>query len=298
MSKRKGLGRGLGALIPDNPKKEEKLNSKSTKKEKQTNDVDLELVQNILLSKIVPSDDNPRKNFDEEALNSLAESIKMYGIIQPLVLVKKEEDKYEIVAGERRYRAAKVLKLKEVPAIIKDLSTKDKDMISMVENIQREDLNPYEEAQAYSNIMNEYSLTQSELSEVLGKSRTYIANIVRLLTLDDFTIRELENGNITSSQGRALLTISDIFERKKYLDMLIKKEITVNEIEKKSKNKQKNTNKKDVFIRDIEERLKEALGTRVLVKKTKNKWKVNIEFTSDDEIEYFLDNYKTGEYNG
>ena len=110
MSKRKGLGRGLGALIPDNPKKEEKLNSKSTKKEKQTNDVDLELVQNILLSKIVPSDDNPRKNFDEEALNSLAESIKMYGIIQPLVLVKKEEDKYEIVAGERRYRAAKVLK--------------------------------------------------------------------------------------------------------------------------------------------------------------------------------------------
>lgn len=241
------------------------------------------------------SDDNPRKNFDEEALQSLAESIKMYGIIQPLVLLKKE-DKYEIVAGERRYRAAKILKLKEVPAIIKDLSTKDKDMISMVENIQREDLNPYEEAQAYSNIMKEYALTQNELGEVLGKSRTYIANIVRLLTLDDFTIKELEKGNITSSQGRALLTISDIFERKKYLDMLVKKEITVNEIEKKSK--RKTVTKKDVFVRDIEDRLKEALGTRVLVKKTKNKWKVNIEFTSDDEIEYFLDNYKTGEYNG
>lgn len=295
MSKRKGLGRGLGALIPDNFKKEEKLDDNLSENEKVSNDIDLDQVQNISLSKIMTSDDNPRKNFDEEALQSLAESIKMYGIIQPLVLLKKE-DKYEIVAGERRYRAAKILKLKEVPAIIKDLSTKDKDMISMVENIQREDLNPYEEAQAYSNIMKEYSLTQNELSEVLGKSRTYIANIVRLLTLDDFTIKELEKGNITSSQGRALLTISDIFERKKYLDMLVKKEITVNEIEKKSK--RKTVTKKDVFVRDIEDRLKEALGTRVLVKKTKNKWKVNIEFTSDDQIEDFLDNYKSGEYNG
>lgn len=129
--------------------------------------------------------------------------------------------------------------METVPAIIRELNDKDKDMISMIENIQREDLNPYEEAQAYENIMKIHNLTQEELSNIIGKSRTYIANIVRLLSLDDFTISELEKGNITSSQGRALLGIKDIFERKKYLEMLIKKEITVNEIEKRSSKKEK-----------------------------------------------------------
>lgn len=292
MARKRGLGKGLGALIPEKPKVENtKIEEKQITNNKEVNFE--EQVQDIEISKILPSSDNPRKNFDEESLQSLAESIKMYGIIQPLVLIKKD-DFYEIVAGERRYRASKLLNLKSVPAIIKDLSTKDKDMISMVENIQREDLNPYEEAQAYDNIMKQYSLTQKELSEVLGKSRTYIANIVRLLTLDDFTITELENGNITSSQGRALLGISDILERKKYLDMLVRKEITVNEIEKKSTNKKK-VAKKDIFTKDLEDRLKETLGTRVVLKKTKNKWKVNIEFTSDDQIEDFLNRYGIGE---
>lgn len=280
--KRKGLGKGLGALIPEKPKVEE--------------NIDLEQVEYIKLSKIVPSDDNPRKNFDEEAIKSLAESIELYGIIQPLILIESNE-KYDIVAGERRYRAAKLLNLEEVPAIVKKITKKDKDMISMVENIQREDLNPYEEAQAYSNIMKQYNLTQNDLSEVIGKSRTYIANIVRLLSLDDFTISELEKGNITSSQGRALLGIEDIFERKKYLEMLIKKEITVNDLEKKrTTNKIKVRRKsKDVFVKDIEDRLKESLGTKVNVKKTKNKWSVNIEFVNDEQIEEFLERYNIGE---
>lgn len=281
MTKKRGLGRGLGALIPEKKELEEVS--------------DLDQVEYIKLKDIVASEDNPRKNFDEEGLKSLAESIKMYGILQPLVLIKNGE-KYDIVAGERRYRAAKLSKLEEVPAIIKKLTSKDKDMISMVENIQREDLNPYEEAKAYSNIMKQYNMTQNELSDVIGKSRTYIANMVRLLSLDDFTITELEKGNITSSQGRALLGIEDIAERREYLDKLIKKEITVNDLEKKRTTKTKvKKKKKDIFVKDIEERLKESLGTKVSVKKSRNKWNVNIEFANDEQIEDFLQKYNIGE---
>ncbi|MFM1514875.1 ParB/RepB/Spo0J family partition protein [Helcococcus ovis] len=281
MVKRKGLGKGLGALIPE-------------KEILENNDSDFEKIQQIKIDKIEASDNNPRKNFDDETINSLSKSIKLYGILQPLVLIKNDE-KYKIVAGERRYRAAKIAGLETVPAIIRELNDKDKDMISMIENIQREDLNPYEEAQAYENIMKIHNLTQEELSNIIGKSRTYIANIVRLLSLDDFTISELEKGNITSSQGRALLGIKDIFERKKYLEMLIKKEITVNEIEKRSSKKEKKIIKKDVFIKDIEDRLKESLGAKVDVKKSNNKWKVSIEFANDEQIEEFLERYGLGE---
>lgn len=281
MVRRKGLGKGLGALIPE----KEILENK---------DSDFEKIQQIKIDKIEASDNNPRKNFDDETINSLSKSIKLYGILQPLVLIKNDE-KYKIVAGERRYRAAKIAGLETVPAIIRELNDKDKDMISMIENIQREDLNPYEEAQAYENIMKIHNLTQEELSNIIGKSRTYIANIVRLLSLDDFTISELEKGNITSSQGRALLGIKDIFERKKYLEMLIKKEITVNEIEKRSSKKEKKIIKKDVFIKDIEDRLKESLGAKVDVKKSNNKWKVSIEFANDEQIEEFLERYGLGE---
>ncbi|MFM1525305.1 MULTISPECIES: ParB/RepB/Spo0J family partition protein [Helcococcus] len=280
MVRRKGLGKGLGALIPE--------------KNFDENNSDFEKIQKIDINKIEVSESNPRKNFDDEAINSLADSIKLYGILQPLVLIKNV-DQYKIVAGERRFRAAKIAGLETVPAVIRELNDKDKDMISMVENIQREDLNPYEEAQAYENIMKLHNLTQEELSKVIGKSRTYIANIVRLLSLDDFTIAELEQGNITSSQGRALLGIKDIFERKKYLDMLIRKEITVNEIEKKSSKKIKKIIKKDVFVKDIEDRLKESLGAKVDVKKSKNKWKINIEFSSDEQIEEFLERYGVNE---
>lgn len=273
MVKKRGLGKGLGSLIPEKPKKERNV----------------ENVEYIKLDDIVPSKDNPRKSFDDESIKSLAESIKLYGIIQPLVLVKKD-DKFEIIAGERRFRAATLLKLKEVPALIKDLSDKDKDMISMVENIQREDLNPYEEALAYKNIMEDYSLTQNELSELIGKTRTYIANIVRLLNLDKNTISELEKGTITSSQGRALLGVENLEERQKYLQMLINSEITVNELEKKSKKASKKK-VKDLYITDIEEKLKESFGTKVKVVKSNKKWKVSLEFANDEQIEAFLDRY-------
>ena len=305
MAKKRALGRGLGALIPEkeNTKKENnysestdiKTNNKNENKTKTNKNTKLKdkIVDDVLsikIDQIKVNEDNARKTFNQESIDSLGESIKLYGVLQPLVLIKRE-DHYEIVAGERRYRAAKSVGLKEVPAIIKDLSKKDKDMVSMVENIQREDLNPYEEAQAYTNIMKDYKMNQAELSELLGKSRTYIANMVRLLKLDDFTIKELENGNITSSQARALLAIDDILLRKDYLDKLARKEITVNEIEKKASRKKKNV-KRDIFVVDIEERLTESLGTKVKVNKGKNKWTVNIEFSSDDQLEDFLSQYE------
>lgn len=279
MARRKGLGKGLGALIPE---KEININENTNQ------------IQMVDIKDIKISSGNPRKNFDMESIESLAESIKMYGVLQPLVLIK-ENDKYKIVAGERRFRAAKTAKLKEVPAIIKDLTGRDQDMISMIENIQREDLNPYEEAMAYTNMMKKYNLTQQELSDILGKSRTYIANMVRLINLDEKTIEEIENGNITSSQGRALLGIENIEERHKYLELLLKNEITVNEIEKtKNTNKRKQV-KKDIFVRDLEDRLKESLGTKVRINKSRNKWTVNIEFSNDEQIEEFLSHYNLGE---
>ncbi|MGF0040226.1 ParB/RepB/Spo0J family partition protein [Peptoniphilaceae bacterium SGI.131] len=305
MVKRKGLGRGISALFPEkedkvvektetlgvvNEEKVEKNNEKSLKSK--SDNIDNEIIENIKLTDIKASEDNPRKNFDIEALENLAQSIRLYGIIQPLVLMKNR-GKYEIIAGERRYRAAVLAGLEEVPAIVKKLTSKDKDMISMVENIQREDLNPYEEALAYKNIMLKYSLTQNELSDIIGKSRTYIANIVRLLGLDKDTIKELEEGNITSSQGRALLSVEDLKLRSKYLKMLIRNEITVNEIEKRSSSKLPKV--KDIYIRDLEERFKESIGAKVKINKAKNSWKVNIEFFDDEQIEDFLKRYQLGD---
>lgn len=279
MARRKGLGKGLGALIPE---KEININENTNQ------------IQMVDIKDIKISSGNPRKKFDMESIESLAESIKMYGVLQPLVLIK-ENDKYKIVAGERRFRAAKTAKLKEVPAIIKELTGRDQDMISMIENIQREDLNPYEEAMAYTNMMKKYNLTQQELSDILGKSRTYIANMVRLINLDEKTIEEIENGNITSSQGRALLGIENIEERHKYLELLLKNEITVNEIEKTKNTKKRKQVKKDIFVRDLEDRLKESLGTKVRINKSRNKWTVNIEFSNDEQIEEFLSHYNLGE---
>ena len=281
MARRKGLGKVLGALIPEKIDQEDLTEN-------------IDQIQMIATKDILISSGNPRKNFDMEGIESLAESIKMYGVLQPLVLIR-EKNKYRIVAGERRFRAAKVAKLSEVPAIIKELTEKDQNMISMVENIQREDLNPYEEAMAYNNIMKQYNLTQQELSDVIGKSRTYIANMVRLINLDERTIEHLENGNITSSQGRALLGIDNLEERYKYLELLLKNEITVNEIEKTKTTKKRKKVKKAVFVRDLEERLKESLGTIVKIKKSKNKWTVNIEFSNDEQIEEFLSHYELGD---
>lgn len=281
MARKKGLGRGLGALIPEESNITSLIEPSVAESDK---------VQQIKIEEIRPSEANARKIFDEEALMELAESIKLYGIIQPIVVTKRD-DHYEIVAGERRYRASLLAGLKELPAIVKELDDKTRDMVSMVENIQRKDLNPYEEAKAYDNIMNEYKLTQKGLSDLIGKSRTYIANTVRLLTLDDATINELEKGNITSTQARALLSVDNIVERNKYLKMLINKEITVNEVEKRVARKKQTSKEQDIFIKDVQTRLSESIGAKVKLNRSKNSWKMNIEFFDEDQIEEFLCKY-------
>ena len=195
---KKTLGRGLGSLIPENNKKNK-------------------AIVRIPLEKIYARDDQPRKNFDDKSLEGLSQSIEKYGLLNPIVL-KKNGIRYEIIAGERRFRASKLLGLKEIDAIIKNVDTKDIDILSIVENVQREDLSGLEEANAYNELSKNYGMTQDEIAKTVGKSRSYIANTLRLLKLDENSKKELEEGNISSSQARTLLSIKDEEDRKKSLD--------------------------------------------------------------------------------
>ncbi len=197
MTKR-SLGRGLGSLIPENNKKNK-------------------AIVRIPMEKIYPRNDQPRKNFDEKAIEGLSQSIEKYGLLNPIVL-RKNGIRYEIIAGERRFRASKLLGLKEIEAVIKNVDTKDIDILSIVENVQREDLSGLEEANAYNELSKNYGMTQDEIAKTVGKSRSYIANTLRLLKLDENSKKELEEGNISSSQARTLLSIKDEEDRKKSLD--------------------------------------------------------------------------------
>ena len=250
-------------------------------------------IENIDINLIDYNSNNPRKVFNEEDLKDLATSIVEYGILQPLILIKKD-DRYEIVAGERRFRAAQLASMDQVPAIIKDLGPKDKDFISLIENIQRKDLNPYEEAHSYKSLMENYGLTQAGLSELIGKSRAYIANTVRLLSLDDHSTSLLKQGDLTSTQARALLSIKDSKERREYLDLLLNGKVSVNAVEKAQKRKV--INNKDIYIEEIEDKLMEKLGSRVNIKKTKTGWTMNIDFYQDEDLENFLSNLEIIEW--
>ena len=195
---RKSLGRGLGSLIPENNKKNK-------------------AIVKIPMEKIRPREDQPRKNFDQKALESLSESIEKYGLLSPIVL-RKTGNRYEIIAGERRFRASQILGLSEIEAIIRNVDNKKIDVLSIVENIQREDLSALEEANAYNELIKNYDMTQAEVAKTVSKSRSYIANTLRLLKLDEKSKDELRKGNISSSQARTLLSIKDEKERDKSLD--------------------------------------------------------------------------------
>ena len=195
---KKSLGRGLGSLIPENNKRNKSI-------------------VRIPMEKIYKRDDQPRKSFDDKSLLGLSESIEKYGLLNPIVL-RKNGIKYEIIAGERRYRASKLLGLKEIDAIIKNVDNKNIDILSIVENVQREDLTGLEEANAYNELCKNYNMTQDEVAKTVGKSRSYIANTLRLLKLDQNSKKELQEGNISSSQARTLLSIKDEEDRKKSLD--------------------------------------------------------------------------------
>lgn len=279
-AKKRGLGKGLSALISDKEAVDTLLNE----------DTNYEKIEIIDIDLIIPKADQPRKFFDEKSLKELSESIRENGIIQPII-VRKNEGKYEIVAGERRWRAAKSIDLMEVPAIVRNLSEEEVAKISIIENVQREDLNPIEEAIAYKNLMEDYSLTQDEMGKAVGKSRTYISNSIRLLNLDEKIIEYLKDGKLTSGHGKVLLGIKNKDEQLDAANRIINFGMNVRETEeevRKLKPKSK-SNKKDPYIVDLEESLMSSLGTKVNLISGNKKGKIEIEYYGDDDLERLID---------
>lgn len=272
MNKKYGLGRGLSSLIPEG---NEKDNS----------------IQRISLNKIKPNSQQPRKIFNQDKIIELASSIKEHGIIQPLVL-KQEEENYIIIAGERRWRAAKYLNLQEVPAVIMDISDEELLQVSLIENIQREDLNPIEEALAYDKLINQFNLTQEELSEKVGKSRPSIANSLRLLNLDSRVRDYIIQGLLSEGHGRAILGLKDKNNQYIVSKKAINNKLSVRDTEKLVKNfeieKEVKVKEENPFINDIKSRLEGYFGTKVSVNSNKNKGKIEIEFYSSEDLERIL----------
>ena len=292
---KKGLGKGLDSLIPMGSEIENITKPvKKAKNEPKTNENG---VIELKVNQIEPNREQPRKNFDEDALQELADSIKKHGIIQPLVVQKKGEY-YEIIAGERRWRAAKIAGLKHIPAVIKDYSEQEMVEIALIENIQRQDLNPIEEAMAFKQLMQEYDLKQDELAERVSKSRTAVTNSMRLLKLPQKIMEMVINNELSSGHARTLLSIEDEDLQIKVAELVILKQMSVRETENYVKKLQNNKNKSkdtkntdnDFVYRDIENRIKEIVGTKVKVNhKNNGKGKIEIEFYSDDELERIYD---------
>lgn len=294
----RGLGKGLDSMIPQKVihSKDNKVDVKTKKNE---DNVSRETLINI--NQIEPNKSQPRRNFNEDTLHELADSIKIYGIIQPLILQKRDKY-YEIIAGERRWRAAKVAGLKEVPAIIKDYSSQEIVEIALIENIQREDLNPIEEAIAFQKLINEYKLKQDEVAERVSKSRTAIANSMRLLKLDQRVQQMLIDDMISSGHARALITLEEGELQYQIATKIFDEKLSVRETEKLVKKllepvKEEEQNKgKDLsFIyQDIEEKIKEIIGSKVQVKqKSEDKGKIEIEYYSKDEFERIIELFQT-----
>lgn len=290
-AKKMGLGKGLDSMIP--PKSTGTKAAKDNEKMSKTGETILKI------NEVEPNKDQPRKNFNEDSLLELSESIKMHGIVQPLV-VSKKKDYYEIIAGERRWRAAKMAGLKEVPVVIKDYSPQEIMEVALIENIQREDLNPVEEAKAYQGLIKEYNLKQDEVAEKVSKSRTAITNSLRLLKLDDRVLDLLVNESISSGHARALLSLSDKEQQYTVATKIFDEKLSVRETEKlvKSitnpiKKAPKKELKNDFVYRDIEEKLKQKIGTKVKInRKTEQKGKIEIEYYSPEELEKILAYFK------
>ena len=289
-TKKRGLGLGLDNLIPD-------IGLETTKEKSTEEKVSRETL--IPLIEIEPNRAQPRTRFDEDALQELADSIKQYGIIEPIV-VQKRDNHYEIIAGERRWRAARIAGLKEVPVVIKEYSENEVFTIALIENIQREDLNPIEEAVAYQKLIQELKLKQDEVAEKVSKSRTAITNSMRLLKLDQRVQQMLIDEMITEGHGRALLPILDAEEQFNLAMKIFDDKLSVRETEKLVKKIQEEKNApeksteevKDVsFIyKGLEEKLKRTLGTKVEIKnKANNTGKIEIEYYSMDELERIVE---------
>ncbi len=290
MAKNKGLGKGLRALISENVDLDENGmvnfdSEDSAKTEK--------IVVELDISKVKPNPKQPRKHFEKKALEELAASIKEHGILQPL-LVQKETNIYMIISGERRFRAAHIAGLKTVPVIIKDLSPIDVLEISLIENLQREDLNVMEEALAYKVLMNNYNLTQGEIGIKIGKSRATVANITRLLNLPEMVQNQVVAGKLSSGHARALLGLEDEEQIIKTADIVIQKKLNVRETEKlinetKKTRKAKVKRPTDPYLLDVEEQLKEYFHTDVKIKSKDNKGKIELAYYSADDLNRLLD---------
>ncbi|MBS5215789.1 MAG: ParB/RepB/Spo0J family partition protein [Clostridiales bacterium] len=281
-----GLGKGLDSLIPMTKKEKTAERKNVNIKEAKSAETTLKITE------IEPNREQPRKNFNEDALLELAESIKNFGLIQPIIVQKKEEY-YEIIAGERRWRAAKIAGLKEVPVIIRTFSELESVEIALVENIQRENLNPIEEAHAYRRLMEEFHLKQDEIAEKVAKSRTAVTNAMRLLKLDERVQQMVVDDMISTGHARALISIEDPEEQINLAHQIFDEKMSVREVERLvqkmqegRKEKKKKEEREDLFCRDIGEKLKEILGTKVVIRHQKNnKGKIEIEYYSNDDLD-------------
>ena len=294
--KRNGLGKGLDSLIPNKNEKKPKTSAKIDDREKKEEEVLKSGEIMVKINQVEPNRDQPRKDFDEDALVELADSIKQFGILQPLI-VQKKKDYYEIIAGERRWRAAKIAGVKEVPVIVKEFTDQEIVEISLIENIQRENLNPIEEAMAYKRLLEEFNLKQDEVAERVSKSRTAVTNSMRLLKLSPRVQQMIVDDMTRTGHARALLAIDD--EEQQYIlaNKIFDEKLSVRETEKlvkALKNPKKEIKKpksEHTFVYDnIEEQMKNIIGTKVSVNpKANGKGRIEIEYYSEEELERIYD---------
>jgi ParB family chromosome partitioning protein len=286
MAVKKGLGKGLDIMIPEQIVENVKEKDENVSRETL-----------VHISDIEPNKSQPRKRFDEDSLQELADSIKQYGVIQPLILQKKDKY-YEIIAGERRWRAARIAGLKEVPAIIKDYTPQEIVEIALIENIQREDLNPIEEAQTYQRLIHEFQLKQDEVAERVSKSRVAVTNSMRLLKLDERIQQMLIDDILSSGHARTLLSIEDKEKQYNLACKVFDEKLSVRETEKlvkqilseKPKKEIAAAKENDFIYKDIEDKIRNIIGTKVLIhKKQNNKGSIEIEYYSSEELERIID---------
>ncbi len=275
MAKMTGLGKGLDALFGQ-PTEEEEIKE---------NDI----LKNLKITEVEPNRDQPRKNFDQETLEELAQSIKEYGLIQPIIVTKKD-GYYSIVAGERRWRASKIAGLKEIPAIIREDDEKINSEISLIENMQREDLNPYEKALGIRTLIDNYGFSQEEVARKLGKGRSTIANWVRVLNLDPRVLEMAKQGKLTEGHCKALLAITEPEKQYQTAIQMLERGETVRQVEKKSKLKEtkEEQTRNHILYKSIEDNFQSFFGTKVKLDAGKRRGKIIIEYTSNDDLERIL----------
>ena len=295
MALKRGLGKGLDSLIPTNVMMESEVKH-ATVSTASSAEEGKDGTLMVKLSKVEPNREQPRKNFDEDSLQELAESLKQFGMLQP-ILVQNRGDYYEIIAGERRWRAAKIAGLKEVPVIVRELTDQEIVVISLIENIQREDLNPIEEAQAYKRLLTEFHLKQDEVAERVSKSRTAVTNSMRLLKLCDEVQKMVVDDMISTGHARALISIEDPEEQYLIAQKIFDEKLSVREVEKLVKDlhkppkppKEENKTLQAIY-QEISERLKQSLSTKVSVSAKQNgAGKIEIEFYNHEDLERLLE---------